>query len=55
MICYFCQGQRYVIVGGARQPCAECGGTGALHCCEGLQAQPESADTESAAPDPASG
>ena len=22
-------------------PCEECGGSGSVHCCEGLQAQPE--------------
>lgn len=23
------------------EPCPECGGTGHLHCCEGLREQPE--------------
>jgi hypothetical protein len=41
MICPFCQGQRLVRVQGKPQPCEECGGKGEIHCCEGLQAQPE--------------
>ncbi len=44
VICYFCQGQRWVRVVGTLRPCEECGGTGELHCCEGLQAQPEPED-----------
>lgn len=30
-------------------PCKECGGNGILHCCEGLQACPET-DTEEEVP-----
>jgi len=39
--CEYCHGKGTVLAEGQPQPCAECGGTGHLHCCEGLQAQPE--------------
>jgi hypothetical protein len=41
MICETCHGKGLVNAGGQNQPCAECGGLGVIHCCEGLQAQPE--------------
>jgi hypothetical protein len=28
------------------EPCFECGGTGIIHCCEGLREQPEPARRE---------
>jgi hypothetical protein len=31
------------MVEGQPRPCEECGGTGLIHCCEGLQEQPEEA------------
>jgi hypothetical protein len=39
--CEYCHGKGTVLTEGQPQPCAECGGSGILHCCEGLQAQPE--------------
>jgi hypothetical protein len=41
VLCEYCHGKGTVLADGGPQPCAECGGTGLLHCCEGLQAQPE--------------
>lgn len=29
-----------------RLPCPECGGCGIVHCCEGLQEQPETPDAQ---------
>jgi hypothetical protein len=46
MICQFCQGQRLIQVRGRVQPCEECGGKGEIHCCEGLQTQPEKCGIE---------
>lgn len=46
MICQFCHGQRLIRVRGGVQPCEECGGKGEIHCCEGLQSQPEGAWAE---------
>jgi hypothetical protein len=41
MLCPVCHGQRLVVIGGRQEPCAECGGLGVLHCCEGLVEQPD--------------
>lgn len=41
MLCPTCHGQRFVTLNGRREPCAECGGHGEVHCCDGLQEQPE--------------
>jgi hypothetical protein len=41
VLCEYCHGKGTVLAEGRPQPCAECGGTGVVHCCEGLQAQPE--------------
>jgi hypothetical protein len=41
MLCDRCHGKHLVKVNGQIQPCPECGGMGTLHCCEGLQCQPE--------------
>lgn len=49
MLCGSCHGKGFVWKDGSTQPCGECGGSGILHCCEGLVAQPEDgADTCSA-------
>jgi hypothetical protein len=44
MLCDHCHGKGVVRREGGPEPCAECGGRGVLHCCEGLQAQPEGPD-----------
>ena len=41
MLCNHCHGKHLTVVDGRVQPCDECGGLGEVHCCEGLQAQPE--------------
>jgi hypothetical protein len=41
VLCPHCHGKHIIILDGHARPCAECGGLGAVHCCEGLQAQPE--------------
>ncbi len=41
MLCDRCQGKCVFFTEGKPQPCEECGGMGIVHCCEGLQAQPE--------------
>jgi hypothetical protein len=41
MLCDYCHGTRLIQTAGMIQPCPECGGHGSLHCCDGLQAQPE--------------
>jgi hypothetical protein len=45
MLCEFCHGKGLVRGDGGLGPCAECGGFGVLHCCEGLQARPEGPPT----------
>jgi hypothetical protein len=42
MLCDICHGTRMIQTVGMIQPCPECGGHGSIHCCDGLQAQPES-------------
>ena len=44
VLCSHCHGKRSVVCDGAVFPCPECGGLGEVHCCDGLQAQPEPAD-----------
>ncbi len=39
MLCDHCHGKGLVQHDSRAEPCAECGGFGVLHCCEGLQAQ----------------
>jgi hypothetical protein len=39
MLCPDCHGKG--VSGGGSRPCAECGGFGLVHCCEGLQAGPD--------------
>ncbi len=47
MLCPTCYGKGLVKRVGTPTPCAECGGCGVLHCCEGLVAQPgEGAEAE---------
>jgi hypothetical protein len=41
MLCSHCHGRHVTFVDGQVRPCEECGGLGEVHCCEGLQAQPE--------------
>jgi hypothetical protein len=41
VLCNYCHGKHLVIVRGCVQPCEECGGMGEIHCCEGLQEQPD--------------
>ena len=41
MVCSHCHGRHWVIRAGQMYPCPECGGLGAVHCCEGLVAEPE--------------
>ena len=53
MLCEYCHGKGTVLAEGGPQPCLECGGSGLVHCCEGLQAQPEGG-AEGCGQDPAS-
>ena len=55
MLCVYCHGKGTVQAAAGPQPCAECGGSGLLHCCEGLQAQPESGKVNSAREQPPRG
>jgi hypothetical protein len=41
VLCNHCHGKHLTVVDGRVQPCNECGGLGEVHCCEGLQAQPD--------------
>jgi RecJ-like exonuclease len=43
MLCPICHGQRLVMVDNVALPCPECGGHGEIHCCDGLQEQPDPA------------
>ena len=45
MLCNHCHGKHLTVVDGRGRPCDECGGLGEIHCCEGLQAQPETDPT----------
>ncbi len=38
MRCNFCDGTGLRVQGPTPVPCAECGGCGVAHCCDGLQA-----------------
>lgn len=50
MKCETCHGTRYVIASRerreTRKPCPDCGGTGVMHCCDGLQEQPSELNFE---------
>jgi hypothetical protein len=41
MLCPNCHGRRTITDEGPPAPCPECEGRGEIHCCEGLQAQPQ--------------
>jgi hypothetical protein len=41
MLCPTCHGQRFLFINDQLAPCPECGGYGEVHCCDGLQEQPE--------------
>jgi hypothetical protein len=41
MLCRHCHGRHVVIVQGRMQPCSQCEGLGEIHCCDGLQEQPD--------------
>jgi hypothetical protein len=41
MLCPICFGRRLFYLNGQLLPCPECEGHGEVHCCDGLQAQPE--------------
>ena len=49
MICEACHGQRLVKRGGRMQPCEACGGSGVVHCCDGLSEQPDDCPEEAPA------
>ena len=51
MLCPRCYGKHVIQVRGAWAPCPECGGAGALHCCDGLR-DPGECGPESRAADP---
>lgn len=46
MICPRCYGKHIVVEGGVIAPCAECGGLGEIHCCDGLREQEELAQED---------
>ncbi|MBI1831759.1 MAG: hypothetical protein HYR84_09950 [Planctomycetes bacterium] len=46
MLCPLCHGRRLFYVNGQLVPCPECEGHGEIHCCDGLQEQPEEAPSE---------
>jgi hypothetical protein len=41
MLCPFCHGRRLFYFQGQLIPCPECQGHGEIHCCDGLQEQPD--------------
>jgi hypothetical protein len=41
MLCNYCYGTHFISKQGRLQPCEACGGCGEVHCCDGIQAQPE--------------
>jgi hypothetical protein len=41
MLCPRCYGKRIVSLDGSQVPCPECAGYGEVHCCDGLNDQPE--------------
>jgi hypothetical protein len=46
MVCPICYGRRIVLSNGQAIPCPECQGQGELHCCDGLQEQPEQVEPD---------
>src|SRR5262245_38238194 len=45
MLCPHCHGRRTITDKGPPAPCPECEGRGEIHCCEGLQSQPQTQST----------
>jgi hypothetical protein len=41
MLCPRCHGTHVIVVNGQRRPCPDCQGMGEIHCCDGLQEQPD--------------
>ena len=41
MLCPICHGRRLFLFQGQLVPCPECEGHGEIHCCDGLQEQPD--------------
>jgi hypothetical protein len=41
MLCPVCYGKHFVMLDGRPLPCPECGAAGEVHCCDGLQEQPQ--------------
>jgi hypothetical protein len=41
MLCPRCHGTHVILVNGSRLPCPDCQGVGEIHCCDGLQEQPD--------------
>jgi hypothetical protein len=50
MLCDHCYGKYRVRQDSSIPFCPECGGSGILHCCDGLVAQPEDSGHAPAAP-----
>ncbi|MBX9627368.1 MAG: hypothetical protein K2X82_26430 [Gemmataceae bacterium] len=46
MLCPRCHGTHVVPENGRQVPCPECHGAGELHCCDGLQEQPDPGEAE---------
>ena len=46
MQCPTCFGHRLFYYHGVYLPCPDCEGHGVIHCCDGLQAQPDQARDE---------
>jgi DnaJ-class molecular chaperone len=55
MLCPRCHGTHVVWDDGRPVPCPECGGAGELHCCDGLQEQPEGGEPANGRRQPAGG
>lgn len=45
MLCPRCHGTHLILENRQPIPCPECQGMGEIHCCDGLQEQPESCPT----------
>lgn len=44
MLCPLCHGHRLFSYQGQLLPCPECEGHGEIHCCDGLQEQPDESE-----------
>ena len=49
MLCPRCYGSHTLLINGQPRPCPECSGMGEIHCCDGLQEQP---DADADVPEP---